>query len=909
MQKTSILYFTLLLFIFIAACNQSPPNPPPVADWVAIDSLQLEWANLYYSKIKDKTTNEKINKLTFVLDSTSNKKCLVNAIFSEYIGYFKEKQGLSSEAIKYYEQSINYYSAMHYPPFLALYISPAKTLGNLCVKLGNYDKGIIVFEKAVALTEPLKVSGFSDFVVNLHLYADLANAYNKKGDTKASIDICKKGLTIIDSCRFDKKETLDLKFYLNASLVESYIANHNTTLALQYAEENIAIASQLDSEKTDLFANAYSSLASVCEEKKEYQKAQQNYQKALACQMRADGSKLSRESSKLLIKIGNMALENKQIQLALKSAEQSLSILFPNKKNAITEADFKAENAILETFDLLGRCYCTLANATKSNREFVRKGLKYNELALKMSDYLTSHFTNESATLDEYGFRRNIFETQMDLYEKCWQKEKSENVFEAAYICSEKSRAMLLNQQIKNNNLVFKQGVSSKNQIFVQIQTQKNSLSNLQNMLIEADNEAKKSIKQQIFTAQEALGKLNTEAEKMFPNLKDEKEQKVVDLKTVKNNLLGNQNAIVEYFYDENKEFLYTFYISKQKNAFFKTKMPKKAVVDVVELMSTNQNFDSLVWKNYSEKAAQLYDFLLKKVYEPTCNELIIVPDGALCSVPFDALLYQKPQCEKGNFRDLPYLLQLVSCRLTPSLSILSNSQNHNKQTISNYYLGIAPDYALSEKLANVHYSKDCVAELAGLFKGKTLFANQASIADFKTEAPKYKIVHFYGHAEAQDSMSEFSWLAFSTKKNTLKCVKIATKENNKTLGGTIQIPENEQLIFAHELNMMQINADLIVLSACKTGIGKFAVGEGAMSLSRAFLLAGCPNQLMSLWYIDDKATAKVSSLFLQNIYQKHPKSWAATNAKRAYLADKTNNPYPYFWSGLVFTGDNSIIP
>ena len=136
---------------------------------------------------------------------------------------------------------------------------PKKELGNLYIKLGDYDNGIKIFVKAIEDAELYYSIDIDDFAKKMAIYADLANAYNRKKDIKSSIAICKKGLAIIENSNFYKKTTLDTKFYINTSLIESYLLNDNATLALQYAQENITIASQLD--EPFICSAAYEALA------------------------------------------------------------------------------------------------------------------------------------------------------------------------------------------------------------------------------------------------------------------------------------------------------------------------------------------------------------------------------------------------------------------------------------------------------------------------------------------------------------------------------------------------------------------------------------------------------------------------------------------------------------------------
>lgn len=119
-------------------------------------------------------------------------------------------------------------------------------------------------------------------------------------------------------------------------------------------------------------------------------------------------------------------------------------------------------------------------------------------------------------------------------------------------------------------------------------------------------------------------------------------------------------------------------------------------------------------------------------------------------------------------------------------------------------------------------------------------------------------------------------------------------------------MPESElnNCLFAHRIYHAHLDADLVLLSACQTGLGKIAPGEGTLSLSRAFQAAGCPATVMSLWKVGDKATGALMGLFLANIRAGQDKDEALTNAKRTWLEQNAFDAFPYHWAGFVLTGN-----
>ncbi|MGG6242411.1 tetratricopeptide repeat protein [Nodosilinea sp. AN01ver1] len=95
----------------------------------------------------------------------------------------------------------------------------------------------------------------------------------------------------------------------------------------------------------------------------------------------------------------------------------------------------------------------------------------------------------------------------------------------------------------------------------------------------------------------------------------------------------------------------------------------------------------------------------------------------------------------------------------------------------------------------------------------------------------------------------------------------------------------------------------LVVLSACETGVGAVANGEGVYGLRRAFVMAGAESQLMSLWKVDDQATADLMERYYQHLLQGEGRSVALRQVQLALLADPAY-AHPYYWAAFLFSGD-----
>jgi CHAT domain-containing protein len=113
----------------------------------------------------------------------------------------------------------------------------------------------------------------------------------------------------------------------------------------------------------------------------------------------------------------------------------------------------------------------------------------------------------------------------------------------------------------------------------------------------------------------------------------------------------------------------------------------------------------------------------------------------------------------------------------------------------------------------------------------------------------------------------------------------------------------------AYEIASMELNANLIVLSACETGFGKFEQGEGIMSLARSFMYAGTPSLVVSLWSVNDQSTSIIMQDFYKNLIANMPKNEALRQAKLNYIQRATGvAAHPAFWSPFIQLGNEEAI-
>ena len=161
-----------------------------------------------------------------------------------------------------------------------------------------------------------------------------------------------------------------------------------------------------------------------------------------------------------------------------------------------------------------------------------------------------------------------------------------------------------------------------------------------------------------------------------------------------------------------------------------------------------------------------------------------------------------------------------------------------------------------------------------------------ASEENFKNNASNYKYIHLATHSFIYEDKPPLSGIAFIQPKDS------ALKK------------ADDGILYSGETYNLDLNADLVVLSSCESGIGKLVRGEGLMALTRGFLYSGAKNIMFSLWTVNDQPTAQLMVNFYKQMLTR--KSYAqALRAAKLEMLKKSESAKPLFWSGFVLVGSS----
>ncbi len=358
--------------------------------------------------------------------------------------------------------------------------------------------------------------------------------------------------------------------------------------------------------------------------------------------------------------------------------------------------------------------------------------------------------------------------------------------------------------------------------------------------------------------------------------------------------LKNHKGVIINYFLSS--QYLFEFIIENGKQSFLRKDIPVSFEKDLALLkqkcLTKNIWSDPATVKEAGKISKAWYQWLLGDVSAE--GELVIIPHKELFLISFEMLDVNTKQ------EDANYVIQNRPVRYELSASLMQIARDKSNVVEGRMAFGgfASSSFDLNNKSIT---SSEVSAELIRGGIDQTLEGTNKEVTqisrlmngdaflhvhpeDFLRNADKYSILHVATHALADQGVYHESNLLFETDnagKNIVRDV---------------------------EISSLKLNADMAVLSACNTGLGKMHNSEGLLNLGRSFFIAGCPSVVMSLWTVNDASTARIMTDFYQYLKKGESKSAALQHAKLDYLKTETNpaKRHPYYWAGFIVVGDNS---
>ena len=379
-------------------------------------------------------------------------------------------------------------------------------------------------------------------------------------------------------------------------------------------------------------------------------------------------------------------------------------------------------------------------------------------------------------------------------------------------------------------------------------------------------------------------------------------------IKQLQDQMAQGKSTILEFFLGSNRSFVWSI---SANNISFRILPGKseieKTVNQYLALINTAPNnlyIDRDVSK-LKERAENLFQLLFGQLSEQIVpgQKLIIVPDGALHYLPFETLVINKG-----------YLIENHEISYVPSVSLLTSDQNSKSRIEPEGKMELlafgdplfkpmrkaSPGkgsatravnltrqvrFAQNFQLDPLPRTRDEVQYIANLFpsgKQHVYLGKDSTERAVKREVlHRYRRLHFATHSLIDEKSPSRSSVVLSLNDD----------------------PEEDGFLEVGEIAELDLDSDLVVLSACQTGHGQLLSGEGIVGLSRAFLYAGARSVVVSLWNVTDITTSRLMKSFYQRLVNNASNAVALREAKLPMIMSRTELRHPYYWAPFIVIG------
>jgi CHAT domain-containing protein len=477
---------------------------------------------------------------------------------------------------------------------------------------------------------------------------------------------------------------------------------------------------------------------------------------------------------------------------------------------------------------------------------------------------------------DLVNFYYAYFETAMEVAYRDYTKAPSQAKLIEILKISEQGKAITLMESIHEMTAKKKAKVSpellQKERIF------KNELAKIEDQL--SNDPSNNLLLSNRVRVKEKINLTIKEISKEFPAYEKLLKTMNQDDIKVEESLLAQSkkhDLIIEYFYTPEKIYL----ISIADEDLHLNIIENSEVLEskIIAFKKSIIEKDKTVYKKLG---AELYNDLIHPALKNQ-EDVLIIPDGPLSLIPFEALLKEYSK-DIYHYSDLPFLIKEHTISYSYSLVLQSqlNSIVVDKSKLK--FLGLNPDFNNNELMENLVYNKQEVESIYSLLGSSKKPSLKIDKNEFLSIVNNYRIIHLATHATVDIENASNSNIAF--------------------------YDDNLSLLYAKEIYTQNINSEMLVLSACQTGNGIIKKGEGVMSLSRAFLQAGTKSVINSQWNLNDKSGKQIMLDFYTNLKSGNPKNKALKKAKLKYLSNPHNDALnaPAYWASFNVIGDVSPI-
>jgi CHAT domain-containing protein/Tfp pilus assembly protein PilF len=770
--------------------------------------------------------------------------------------------GDSAAALVQFQKSMEMFEAQRDKKNIAMVLN---SLGNIHSDQGNYRLASEYLEKAKQLTEEIGDQlGLAQVLTNIGIIQF------QQGNFDLATELYEKSLAI--ETQLGNKYNMAGAFH---NIGMTYSVKGDYTQALAYYQRTLAIGEELKAQPG--IALTLANIAGVYRDQRKFREALENYEKSLAIYQSLGDRRGMADALKGLAD-AHYALG--AYAEAIKIAERGIALASEGN-----DLEF-----LWKLYLTAGRAYQTTGQTDKAQQLF--------EKSVQTIETLRSQIGGNEQT------RQNFLESRISPYHQMVDFYLSQNQPDEAFSLAERAKARVLLDTLQSGKVNIIKAMSMPEQererelknelIFI------NSQVTQQTQSPQPDQARLTDLKAKLQKARLNYEEFQANLYAAHPELKVQRGQTSLLKPEEATSLIADaKGALLEFLVIDERVFL--FVLTKKNEASKPATDLRTYSIPIrrSDLASRVQEFRQQLANRdlgFRVSARALYDLLLRPAQAQLQGKtnLVIVPDDCLWELPFQAL---QPTAER-------YVIEEAALSYAPSLSVLREMIRQRQkparpkaaiqsllafgnpalksETVSQ--LKAANRDEKLEPLPEAEKEVKALAELYGTAQSKIYIGAEAREDRVKAQAGKYAVLHFATHGIFNNASPMYSHLVLSPA------------EGNE-----------DGLLEAWEILKLDLQADMVVLSACETARGQLRAGEGLIGLTWALFVAGSPTTVVSQWKVDSSSTSELMVNFYRTL-RAAPKTSKSEALRVAALTMLKRGQFrhPFYWAGFVIVGDGA---
>jgi CHAT domain-containing protein/Leucine-rich repeat (LRR) protein len=775
--------------------------------------------------------------------------------------YILNQMGFIARRLGDWQQALNYYNQalvqIRYLPDRPQKATILNNIGALYYALGEKQQAINYYNQVLSLVREIDGSpeeGLHQRIVEATALSNIGLAYNDLGERQQAIEYFNRALPLLQAAGDRTKEATILN---NIGIVYYDLGEKQT--ALDYYKQALDLRQKAGDRRGE--ANSLNNVGNTYSELGKLEKAEEYFNQALP--------------------------------------------LFRTVGDRPGEALTLYNRAIL-----------------KGDRGNLIAALTDIETSIKIIENLRTKITNHELRISYFATVQHYYRLYIDLLMELHKTNPNSGYDRKALEASESSRARSLLELLQEANADIRQGVAPEllqqerdlQQQIDALETRRIEIISGQNSPTQPTAELEKQHQNLLSQYQEIQAKIRTTS----PRYAALTQPQPLTLSQIQQQILDDKTILLQYSLGEKHSYLWAV----SKSSITSYELPPRTQIETAARNFRNAVTNPL-HRNIPKRVTEASNALSKIILQPVAAQLaqkrlLIVGDGILNYLPFAALSLPETSGENSqkplivdreivllpsastlgilrqNYRDRPSPTRTLAMFADPVFSAQDErfkapATTTDREAIESVNLGLSR----SSRDNNRQWSRlEFTRKEAQIIQSLVSENSSTQSLDFAANRStatnpnlsQYKIIHFATHGFANSTHPELSGILMSL-----------VDTNGKPLNGFLRLTD----IFN-----LKLAAELVVLSACQTGLGQNIQGEGIVGLTRGFMYAGAKRVVVSLWSVDDEGTSKLMASFYEGMLKKGLTPAAALRAAQLEMLQQKQWQSPYYWAAFTLQGE-----